>query len=352
MAHLLPSRLARPAMRWTLLLTLVLGMALTASLAWASNRRSALTVSKIKPSSKLTRKAKAGHLRLVTLNVAHGRKTGLHQYLQSKKKIIGNLNDIAKVIRREAPDVVAVQEADAPSRWSGKFHHVNYLAKAAGFSFSILGEHVRKSFGTYGTGIFARYKISNAASYIFKPAFPMPGKGFVVATIQWPGAPGLKVDLVSVHLDPLRHGVRTSQVEEIMAALRTRKNPVIIMGDFNTGWRGKSAVRHLAETYKLKTYNPYNPYLYTFPRFKTRLDWVLVSKEFEFVSFKVIQDKLSDHLGITTELRLNKKLRAKYFGPKQPNKAVKKPAPRVVKPAVRAVKVAPTTRPTTRPTAR
>ncbi len=70
---------------------------------------------------------RADVLRLLTLNASHGRKTAWNQMLVSKKRTYENLDLIASLLEESNADVVALQEADAPSRWSGKFDHVDYL---------------------------------------------------------------------------------------------------------------------------------------------------------------------------------------------------------------------------------
>ena len=39
-----------------------------------------------------------------------------------------NLEDVAAVLRREAPLVVAMQRSRRPCAWSGNFDHVQYVA--------------------------------------------------------------------------------------------------------------------------------------------------------------------------------------------------------------------------------
>ena len=64
-------------------------------------------------------------LRVMTLNLAHGRGEAFHQLFQKSTTIIQNLDEISAMLKREQADVVALQEADAPSFWSGNFHHVD-----------------------------------------------------------------------------------------------------------------------------------------------------------------------------------------------------------------------------------
>ena len=66
---------------------------------------------------------------VLSLNLAHSRKDGVNQILLDKGSITNNLSDIADTLNRATPDIVALQEADGPSNWSGNFDHVGKLAQ-------------------------------------------------------------------------------------------------------------------------------------------------------------------------------------------------------------------------------
>lgn len=240
-----------------------------------------------------------GTLRLLTLNLAHGRKDGFSQILQSGDTIRGHLGDVADVLRRESPDLVALQEADGPSVWSGNVNHVGILAESAGFGYSIQGAHVAGAGLSYGTAILSRRAIEAPVSVTFGPSIPPFPKGFVVGRIRWPGLPGGGVDVVSVHLDFARPSVRRAQVEEMVRRLSSRPGPRIILGDFNSEWADEdSAVRALAKALNLNAWRETADGLDTFPFSERRLDWILISPELEFRDYRVLPDVLSDHLGV------------------------------------------------------
>ena len=244
-------------------------------------------------------------LKVMTLNVAHGRRKSLHQALQKRAKIEANLDAIAKVLKREGPHVVALQEADGPSIWSGRFDHVEYLAGNAGFSHHCRGEHVKGMKLSYGTALLSRLELKDCRSVTFAPSPPTLSKGFVVGTIQWPGRPGLQVDCVSVHLDFSRKSVRRKQVRKMITELAERENPLIIMGDFNCEWTGRDrSLRTLAKELDVVAYKPTAEDMPTFPKLKKRLDWLLVSPELEFVEYKTVPDAVSDHRGVVAVLRI------------------------------------------------
>ena len=68
--------------------------------------------------------SKDSKLKVMTFNMAHGRGDSFHQLLQSTDTTLDNLDAISVMLNREQPDVIALQEADGPSFWSGNFNHL------------------------------------------------------------------------------------------------------------------------------------------------------------------------------------------------------------------------------------
>jgi len=247
-------------------------------------------------------------LRVMTLNVAHGRGDGRHQVLTRKKTHRAKLDAVAAVLARERPDVAALQEADGPSVWSGRFNHVDHLAEAAKFARSVRGEHVSGMKLSYGTALLSMLPLEGPLSVTFAPSPPTPSKGFVLATIAWPGHPTLEVDVVSVHLDFARKKVRRRQVADLIGRLEGRGRPLILMGDLNCQWADEdSPLRTLAEKLELRAYKPEAEDMQTFPKLKRRLDWVLISRELEFARHEIVPDRVSDHLGVVCDVKVAKK---------------------------------------------
>lgn len=244
-------------------------------------------------------------LRVMTLNVAHGRKDRRHQVLQSEKSLRANLDDVAAVLRREKPELVALQEADGPSAWTGEFDHVRYLAEKSGYAYSVRADHVKREKLHYGTGFLSMLPLEDGVAVTFDRTPPTPTKGFVLCTIEWPGCSGTEIDVVSVHLDFSRRSTRQRQIEEIVRTLAGRERPLIVMGDFNCEWTSKdSALRELGEKLNLMAYRPEVPDMDTFPKLKKRFDWIAISRELEYVTYGVLHDAVSDHLAVVCELRM------------------------------------------------
>ncbi len=248
-----------------------------------------------------------GDLKILTLNVAHGRKEGLNQMLQSERTIRRNLGDIASVLKQTGADLVALQEADGPSRWSGNFDHVAFIADQAGYPWFFRAAHAESWLFTYGTAILSRFPIIETIEHTFKPSPPTFNKGFLLGRVMWkPDAKAertISIDIVSVHLDFSRKSVRQQQIIEITNILSKRSNPIIISGDFNSEWFSDgSVVKQLADTAHMKVYQPDAKHLQTYLKRGTRLDWILISNELEFVSYEVLADVISDHQAVVATI--------------------------------------------------
>lgn len=249
----------------------------------------------------------AGTVRLMTWNVAHGRAEAFHQAFLSRETVERNLARIADVLRHERPDLVALQEADGPSAWSGDFDHVSTLAHESGLGYSFRGDHNPFGLPDYdlssGTALVSRFPLEHPLSTAFDANW-RDTKGFVVATVEVPGT-GRAIDVVSVHLDFLSPSERQKQILELAAALQGRHRPLVVLGDMNCEAEGAAETFRLFETHL--GVRPYRPYLEepTFPASGPvrRIDWILISKELAFGAYRTLQPRLSDHLGVLAEVR-------------------------------------------------
>jgi endonuclease/exonuclease/phosphatase family metal-dependent hydrolase len=248
-------------------------------------------------------------IRLFTLNVAHGRRQESHQALLSPDSLQQNLADVAATLRELAPDVVALQEADGPSAWSGNFDHVEMLAELAELAAHYRGNHNPFGRGRFnlasGTALLARLPLSEASSERFAKSW-RDTKGFVAATISVPQWGDLGIDVVSVHLDFLTPNVRRRQIRVMIDKLKGRDRPLAVLGDLNCCWRrdpksldlltGELGLRAHQPEAQRPTYPSHRP--------RHRLDWILISDQLEFGGYHTVAAPLSDHLGLVADIKL------------------------------------------------
>ena len=243
-------------------------------------------------------------LRVMTLNLAHGRGNGFHQALQGKDRALANLKEIEGIVQREHPHVIALQEADQPSGWSGDFDHVEFLANSAGFDWGVHTAHAEGVGLSYGTAVLSRLTVADYGAYTFNPAAASLPKGFSLATVDWSEA-GLLIDVVSVHLEPLRMEIRQRQARELVAALADRPRPLVVMGDFNSDAEDDdSPLRNLARKLDLQLFRPDTDGLSTYGSSGSRLDWILLSRQLDYVDQKIWPDVVSDHRAVVAEISL------------------------------------------------
>jgi len=278
------------------------GLALTCA---RPDRRAVPKVVKLPPASEMSANPDKKSLRLLTLNIAHGRGSGPHQVLQRTSAHRANLDTIGILIRRERPDVVALQEADGPSYWSGKFNHVEYLARTSGYGYYLQCEHARGMGLSYGNALISALPLRDPLGLAFERSFITAPKGLLVSMVEWPGYPEFEIDVVSVHFAAFSRLIRKKQIDEFVDTISDRDRPLIVMGDLNCEWMDSDKTLHtLAEALDLSTFRPNATEIKTYPRFDRRLDWILVSSELRFMSHHVLPDSVSDHHAVVAEITL------------------------------------------------
>lgn len=246
-------------------------------------------------------------LRLFSLNLAHGRRVAAHQALLKKSTAEANVVAVAKLLRQLLPDVVALQEADGPSAWSGNFDHVAALADGAELDQRFRGEHNPFGFERFplasGTALLSAHPMDDELSQRFAKNW-RDTKGFVVAAVQVPQWDDEEIDVVSVHLDFLRPKVRKEQILDLVNTLIHRQRPRILLGDLNCSWKGdREPLRLLQEMLDLHPHRPEDvapTYPSSNPR--RRLDWVLASEELRFREYHTLRTPLSDHLAVVADV--------------------------------------------------
>lgn len=256
----------------------------------------------------------SGAMRVMTLNLAHGR--GLapaHGLVRESDRFRRNLDAVAAVLAREAPDIVALQEAELGSRSAGDFDHVGYLAQASGYAEVVATPHMNEAGRyRYGTAVLSRLPVVDRGGGDFQTQSRWR-KGFTRAAVRWQGE---EVSVVALHLDFARARRRRAQLGEVAEALADEGRPLVVMGDFNSTWTERDPSGLVAFTRRLGL-RPWAPELGrrdgvgTFPAMGRRLDWILVSESLHFAGYATLQeDRVSDHVPVLADLRWHAGARA------------------------------------------
>ena len=243
-------------------------------------------------------------LKVLTLNVAHGAPFAMPlPFLRRRSALLGTLDAVAALLEREAADVVALQEVDRASLFSGRVDQVEHIAARAGYPHVHHGVHSGVAgLLAQGTALLSRHPLEACDSAHFGRDRRVD-KGYVVATVKGKDGDGPGHDVVSLHLDPFSAPVRRRQVDLLIQALRQRpERPRVVLGDFNAeDTVVDGPVARLCAALGLHTPAGAEP-TWPQPRAQQRLDLILAPSPLRFTRYERLPEAVSDHHAVVAEL--------------------------------------------------
>ena len=253
--------------------------------------------------------------RLIVYNLEYCKgNTGLWwQYLEVWKDFFlpRNLDQrIIDHIKKLKPDIVALVEIDTGSFRSKRGDEPLFFENKLGMK-SCAEEYIYGAEGpgrllkyvpilkNHGNAIVSKKKFSEVTHYLLHEG---EKRAVIEATIKLKK----KVTLLLAHLS-LGEKERSKQIEELIKIVNSIKNPVILMGDFNT-FNGEEEIQKLLDKTHLhhKFEMDKKSETYTFPSYhpKRRLDYVLTSKGIKVKSYEVLNFHFSDHLPLLVDFEV------------------------------------------------
>jgi endonuclease/exonuclease/phosphatase family metal-dependent hydrolase len=238
---------------------------------------------------------KAKNLKVMSYNIHH-----------CNPPSAGDLIDvaaIAKVIKNEKPDLVALQEVDVNTERSGKgLNQARELARLTGMNY-FFAKAIDHQGGDYGVAVLSRFAILDSVKFILPIDPVIKGETRTIAAITVEIAKGKKVIFASTHLD-LKEQNRLTQAELIVKHFEKSGLPMILAGDFNALPDSK-VIQYLDKNFTRSCQNC----AFTIPvEVPDRaIDFIMYKpgSAFESVSTRVIDEKYaSDHLPVVAELRV------------------------------------------------
>lgn len=235
-------------------------------------------------------------IRVLTYNIHHGedmnRKLDLHQ--------------IAEVIKKARPDVVALQEVDSMTSRTKKVDQLKELAALTGMYF-FYGKNMDFDGGGYGVGILSKWPIRR--SFITRlPNFPQ-SEPRVAASVELALKKNRRLLFTSVHLDyvqnPEERIAQAKKLEEVFSAIQM---PSILAGDFNAQPE-ETTMKDIIFKFYRETDPTGHALSYPSDKPRVKIDYVLVSKGHRWKNkhYEVQEEKVaSDHRPVLSVIRLKK----------------------------------------------
>jgi endonuclease/exonuclease/phosphatase family metal-dependent hydrolase len=244
------------------------------------------------PAGPKPRPTPSATFRVMTYNIHHG--AGADDRL--------DLDRVAEVIRRERPDIVALQEVDRGVTRSGRRDLLQELARLTGFEYAAFGKNIDHQGGDYGNGILSRYPILREVNTPLDQVEPGERRGVLQAVVD---IRGREVAVLVTHFD-----VRNAE-ERLLSARQVEEKllpdydgyPLLFAGDFNDVPDG--AVYQRLTTRLSDAWKAGDGPGYTIPvdAPSRRIDYVFHSPHLTPVAAHVPRSDASDHLPLVVDLR-------------------------------------------------
>src|SRR2546430_16919816 len=127
------------------------------------------------------------------------------------------------------PDLVGLQEVDRGVERTQRVDEIAEIARMTKMDYAF-AFNLRYQGGQYGVAILSRLPIMATDHRLYKNTREAERRGVIPAEVLVDDRP---VDFVTTHLDYQYEDGRVFETEQLLAALRDVKGPLILVGDFN-----------------------------------------------------------------------------------------------------------------------
>lgn len=239
--------------------------------------------------------------RVLSFNIHHGE--GLDGKLDLKR--------IARVIKEERADLVALQEVDRGAERTQKRDVAAELAALTGMKFEF-GKNLDFQGGAYGNAILSRFPLSELTNTLLKMVRAGELRGVLQARVALGGR---SLVFMATHLDhraPDEDRVSSVQQIKTLAAALPETEPLIVAGDFNDipgSSMHRGMMEQFADTWELVGQGPGPTIPVGKPNRRIDYIWFTPGRGLEPVKATVPTTDASDHLPVATEFRLESERR-------------------------------------------
>lgn len=218
---------------------------------------------------------------------------------------LASLEELAAFIKKEKPDIVALQEVDNRTfRDRAPMQHDKDFATELGYRTGMTpayGKTIPYKGGYYGIAILSKFPLAKVERiYLPKTENGREQRAVLVADVEY--SEGKYVTFACTHLDYPNSQERQEQVKKINEILSEKTYPVILAGDFNAhpdaveiteGMRNWRIISDLKPTVPANAPRSTIDYIFCYPKAKWRL-----------IDATTYNIDLSDHLPVSSVVEL------------------------------------------------
>lgn len=219
---------------------------------------------------------------------------------------------IITALKKLKPDILALIEVDLGSLRSRHKDEVRFLEEKLGLNdfiekikYPLKGWlkwfHHLPILNKQANALISKFKFNKVKYHVFHEGTK---RMVIEAMVQCPKP----VTFLVAHL-ALGKRARQKQIGELITIVKAIKNPVILMGDFNT-FHGQGEIKELLHKTHLKDAVGLHPdsKIFTEPAWHPtrRLDYILVSPQIKVRKYSVLNFHFSDHLPLMIDFEVRK----------------------------------------------
>ena len=151
----------------------------------------------------------------------------IHVGVGMDKKL--DLARVASVINQQHPDLVGLQEVDRGVERTQRIDEIAELAKLTKMDYAF-AFNLKYQGGQYGVAILSKSSILATDQHLYLNTREAERRGFIRAEVR---IDGKLINFVTTHLDYQYEDGRAYEAQQLLAAMKDVKGPLIVVGDFN-----------------------------------------------------------------------------------------------------------------------
>ena len=233
-------------------------------------------------------------IRVMTYNI--------HVGVGMDKKL--DLARIASVIKKQHPDLVGLQEVDRGVERTQRIDEIAELANLTKMDYAF-AFNLKYQGGQYGVAILSKSPILATDHHLYLNTREAERRGFIRAEVH---IGGQLVNFVTTHLDYQYEDGRVFEAQQLLAAMKDVRGPLIVVGDFNDVPAG-DAFKLMSQSFDdawSQVRSSDDGFSYPADKPAKRIDYILTRQTDRIRAQRawIVDTLASDHVPVVAELEL------------------------------------------------